>query len=197
MIKNIVMTALVTLFLGVVAVSAQDKKTDFSGTWNLDVSKSKLDERMRVESMTLTVSQTDKELTESTTTKRLPRPEGDAPQGGGAMMSGGGRQGGGGMGRGAMMGGETNATYSLDGKETTVQQDSPMGQTPVKQKASFEKDGKLKLSSSRTFTTQMGEMSITSKETWELVDGGKGLKVHRETETPRGSQSADFYYAKQ
>ena len=190
MIKNVVLTALITLFVGIVAVSAQDKNPDYSGTWELDVAKSKLGDRARIEAMTLTVSQTATELKESSTTKRAPRPEGDAQGGGGRP--------GGGMGRGGFGGGgEMNATYTLDGKETTVQQDSPMGgQTPVKFKANFEKDGKLKLNSSRTFTSPMGEVSITTKETWSLSADGKTLTVNRDMETPRGSNSTEMVFVK-
>ena len=46
-----------------IAAFAQAKTADFSGTWTLDVSKSKLDERARIESMTLTVAQTAKHIT--------------------------------------------------------------------------------------------------------------------------------------
>ena len=56
---KIVLTAIFTLIVSVAAVSAQNKAADYSGKWNLDVSKSKLDERSRIESMTLTVSQTE------------------------------------------------------------------------------------------------------------------------------------------
>ncbi len=184
-----------TTMFGLLAIStfAQDKKPDYSGNWELDVAKSKLGDRARIESMTLTVSQTGSELKESSVTKRTPRPEGDTPQGG----NGGGRPGGGGMGRGMMGGGEMNATYTLDGKEMTVQQDSPTGgQTPVKYKAGFEKDGKLKLSSSRSFNTPVGDVSITTKETWSLSADGKTLTVNRDMETPRGTNSTEMVFNK-
>ncbi len=182
-----------TAMFGLLTISAfaQNKKTDYSGIWEFDAAKSKLGDRARVESMTLTVAQTATELKESSVTKRTPRPEGDNQGGGGGRMGGGG-----GM-RGMMGGGEMNATYMLDGKETTVQQDSPMGgQTPVKYKASFEKDGKLKLNSSRSLTTPMGDISITTKETWMLSADGKTLTVSREMETPRGTNSTEMVFNK-
>ena len=174
-------------FVCLLAISAfaQDKKTtDFSGKWELDVSKSKLDERARIESMTMNVAQTDKEIKIETMVKR-------AENGGG----GGGTNRGGGGGGMMMGGGNGSMTYTLDGKETQISQDSPMGAIPVTLKAKFD-EGKLKLSQSRTINTQMGEISITTKETWTLSEDGKTLTVKRETETPRGAQSSEMVFAK-
>lgn len=185
------------VLLSAVAAFAQTK-TDFSGNWTLDTSKSKLDERQRIESGTMNVTQTDKDVTFKTDFKRTPRPD----NGGGAMAQGGGQGSGGGMGRGgmgggAMAGGGNQATtYTLDGKETTSQFGS--GDRTGTAKMQTKWDGsKLNFSSVRTFTTPNGDVSTTLKETWELVDGGKVLKIHRETESPRGTQTSDYYYTKQ
>lgn len=188
------------------AVFAQTDKTsaaNFAGTWELDVAKSKLPERMRVESGTLVVAQADKQLSVTTGFKRSPRPENQPPadgnnnDGGGSMRPEGGRggmRGGGGM----MGGGNGTATYNLDGKETTVESETPAGMPPssLKLKAEFEKDGKLKLISNRSIETQTGAMTVKTVDVWELLDGGKTLKIERETETPRGSQSAEMYFTK-
>jgi hypothetical protein len=185
-------TFFLAAFICLLAVSAfaQDKKaTDFSGAWTLDVSKSTLGERSRVESMTMTVTQTDKDIKVETATKRLPPPDG-ANQGGG---QGGGM--GRGMGRGGFGGGDGTNTYTLDGKESTTEIDGPMGKVPVKLKA--ERDGgKLKLSSSRTINTPNGEISITTKETWSLSDDGKTLTVKRDMESPRGTNSTELVFTK-
>jgi hypothetical protein len=175
-----------TAFVCLLAVSAfAQKKSDFSGSWTLDVSKSKLDERMRVESMTKTVTQTDKDIKIETATKRLPPPDG-AMQGGG---QGGGR-------RGGFGGGDGTVTYTLDGKESSAEIDGQMGKMPIKLKATVESDGKLKLSSVSTFSGQMGEITITTKETWSLSDDGKTLTIKRESESPRGTQSAEMVFTK-
>lgn len=179
-----------SVFVCLLAFSAfaQTKTTDFSGTWELDKSKSKLDERMRVESMTMTVTQTAAELKVETQTKRMPPPEGDG-QG----------RGGGGMGRGGMGGGfgggDGTTTYTLDGKESKITQETPMGAIPVTLKAKFD-EGKLKLTQTRTINTQMGEFSITTKETWTLSEDGKTLTVKRDMETPRGTNSSEMVYTK-
>ena len=184
---KIVLMAMLTFVLAVAAISAQDRTANFTGNWTLEASKSKLDERMRIESMTLNVTQTDKELKIETKTKRAPRPEGE--------MSGGGQGRGGGMGRGGF-GGDGTTVYTLDGKETKVEQETPMGKFPVSYKANLEKGGKLNLSSSRTINGQMGEMTITTKDAWQLSADGKTLTVKRETETPRGAQSSEMVFTK-
>jgi hypothetical protein len=171
------------------AVFAQNKATNFAGNWELDLTKSKLPERMRIESMTMNVTQTDKELKVETNTKRMAPPEGA----GGGMGGGGGMRGGGGMG-----GGNNAVTYSLDEKETTAKTDAAgnMPALTMTLKAGKEKDGKLKLISSRSFETPNGSMTQKTTETWELVDGGKALKVTRDTESPRGAQTSEMYFTK-
>jgi len=170
---------------------AQDKKaTDFSGNWTLDVSKSKLDERARIESMNLTVAQTDKDIKVETATKRLPPPEG-AGGGQGNGQGGGGR----GMGRGGFGGGDGTNTYTLDGKETSIEEEGRMGKIPVKLKAELD-GGKLKLSAVRTINTPNGEVSVTTKESWTLSEDGKTLTVKRDTESPRGTNSSEMVFTK-
>lgn len=183
--KAIIMTALM-LFATVAVISAQEKtpaqnkKVIFSGSWELDVSKSKLNERMRIEAMTMNVSQTDKELKVENTIKREMRVEGGA--------------GGGGFGRGGGFGdGSQAVTYSLEGKETKTE---IPGIPSAKLKAKWEKGGKLQLTSSRSFETPMGVMTTTTKETWSLSEDGKTLTVKRETETPRGTQSSELVFTK-
>ena len=185
---RIVFMTVLTLVLAAAAISAQDRTANFAGTWTLDAGKSKLDERMRVESMTLNVTQTDKELKVETKIKRAARPEGE--MGGSGQGGGQGRGMGGGFG-----GGDGTTVYTLDGKETKVEQETPMGKVPVLYKANLEK-GKLILSSSRKISGQMGETTITTKETWTLSEDGKTLTVKRERETPRGSQTSEMVFTK-
>jgi len=193
--KISVLAAFFCLLFATSAVFAQNKTTNFAGSWELDAGKSKLPERMRVESMTLNVTQTDKELKVETNAKRAARPEGDRPAGNGN----GGMRSGGGMGRGGMIGGGNGTiSYSLDGKETIVKTESPEGMpsSSATLKAKMEKDGKLKLVSSRSFDTPNGSMTVKTIETWEIVDDGKGLKVRRDSETPRGTQSSEMHFTK-
>ncbi len=176
--KLFFLTALFCLFS--VAAFAQ-KAASFSGTWTLDAAKSKLGERSRIESMTLTVAQTEKELRVETATTRQ-APPADAPAGGR-------------MGRGGFGGGDSTVTYSLEGKETVVEIDGPNGKVPVKYKASLD-GGKANLSSSRSFSGPMGEISITTKETWSLSGDGKTLTIEKEQTTPRGTNTSTLVFVK-
>ena len=177
------------VFLFSVSAVAQEKAgatKDFSGVWTLDVSKSKLGERSRIESMTLTVAQVGKDLKVTTETKRQ-APPADAPAGGGG---GGGR----GMGRG-FGGGDGTNTYSLDGKETTTQRETQMGSIPVKHTAILDQ-GRVRISSSSTFTTPNGDVTTTTKETWSMSDDGKTLTVERESTSPRGTNASTMVFTK-
>lgn len=176
-----------SVFVCLMAFSAfAQSKTDFSGTWELDKSKSKMEQRMPIESMTMTVTQTEKELKVERQTKLMPPPEG--------AMQGGGQGGGMRMGRG-FGGGDGTTTYNLDGKETKITQETPMGEVPVTLKAKID-GGKLNLSQTRTVNTQMGEFTITTKEIWTLSEDGKTLTVKREMETPRGTNSSELVFLK-
>lgn len=182
MSKKIVFRAIISLFLAVMTISAQEKATDFSGNWELDKAKSKLDERTRIESMTMNVTQSDKELKIATIAKRSAPPEG--------ANRGGGRQGGGGFG-----GGDGTQTYSLDGKETKTQVGGGQFAGEATFKAKWEKD-KLKLTSSRNIETPNGAISISTKETWSLSEDGKSLTVKRDMETPRGTNFSEMVFIK-
>ncbi|HEY7182177.1 MAG TPA: hypothetical protein VIC84_12190 [Blastocatellia bacterium] len=108
--------------------------------------------------------------------------------GGGGMGGGGGRGGrggGGGGGRGGRSGIVNNTmTVNLDGSETTAE--SQDGTTTT---AKWINDGKtLEIKTT-------GNVSAT--EQWELADGGKTLKVHREQETQqRGAQEWNYVFKK-
>lgn len=168
------------------AAFAQDKAPNFSGHWELDASKSKLDERARVQSMSLDVTQTAASISVATKTTRAPRPEGAAP---------GGQGGGGGMGRGGGFGGGDNTmSYTLDGKETSVDTPGPNGTIPVKLKGKID-GGKLSLSRSSTFTGPNGEMTTSRQETWSLSSDGT-LTIEQTQTTPRGTSSSTMVFVK-
>ena len=177
-----------TMAVAALALSSygQAKPTDFSGTWNLDIPKSQINERMRIESLTMTVAQTEKELKVTSETKR-PGPPADASQAG-PNGPGGGR----GM-RG--FGADGTVSYTLDGKETIVEIDGPNGKMPIKYKASLEA-GKANLSSSRSFGGPMGEVTATTKDIWTLSPDGKTLTVARTQTTPRGESTSTLVFVK-
>lgn len=203
--KLSILSALLFCLFSTGAALAQNKTAaNFAGTWELDAAKSKLPERMRVESGTLVVTQTEKQLTVATDFKRAPRSENPPPpppappmgENGAIRPEGGNR---GGRGGGGMMGGGNGtATYALDGKETKTETETrgDMPSATLSLKAEMGKNGELKLVSSRSFETQMGVMTVKTVETWELINDGAILKITRETETPRGAQSAEMYFTR-
>ena len=167
--------------LCVLSVVAAAQSASFAGTWELDKSKSKMNERMasRLNSQTLTVTQDDKEIKVDRKTDMAAPPAG-APGGGG-----------GGRGGGGMMGGAPNSTYKLDGSD--VVSEMPNGKTTSKAKLA---SGKLEISSSGTFNTPNGEMTMKTAESWELADGGKTLKVTQVRETQNGPMETVMVYNK-
>ena len=161
-------------FQAVVAVFAATP--NFAGNWELDVSRSKLPDTMQIESMTLTVVQTEKELSIQSATKRAR----------------------GGMGS-PMRRGDGNQTviYSLEGKEINAEISSGAMAGRETRRASVTSDGKLSLTLMRSFNSEAGG-TVTQKtnDTWELMDEGKTLKVIRYMETPRGATNAEMYFTK-
>jgi hypothetical protein len=169
------------------AVSFGQGTANYSGTWELDVSKSKLDQRMRVEGMTLTVAHNEKDISVTTVTKR-----GEMPAGGA------GRGGGGGMGRGGGgFGGDGTMVYTLDGKGTKAQVGSGQFAGEATLKGKTEKDGKLRLSVERTVNTPMGSANVVTRETWSLSPDGNTLTVKRDIESPMGGISSTMVFTKQ
>ncbi len=185
--KKLALMAAVFCLFSLSVFAQQASKTSFAGNWELDVQKSKLPEMSRVESISMKVTQTDKDLKIESTTKRAARPEGEGSGAGNRRGNWGGGFGG---------DGTQTLNYSLEGKETMTEGVAGIPAASATLKASLEKDGKLNLTSTRKFNSQMGEVTTTTKETWELLDGGKTLKVVRQSETRRGVQTSELYFTK-
>lgn len=170
---------ILSVFVCLSAISAFAQEVvntkDFSGDWELDASKSKLDERARIESMTMKVMQTNNDVKIETNIKRS-----TANSDGGGMMN---RE-------------PQTLIYSLEkGKFTKIDTFGTGGSGTAILTADFDGD-KLKLNQARTFNTQRGEISTTVKEIWTLSADGKTLTVKRETESPRGTNSSEMVFAK-
>jgi len=169
------LTAIFCLCLqAVVAVFAATP--NFAGNWELDVSKSKLPDTMQIESMTLKVVQTEKELSIQSATKRAR----------GSMDS-------------SMRRGDNNQTviYSLEGKDINAEIGSGTMAGKETRRASVTSDGKLSLTLMRSFNNETGStVTVKTNDTWELMDEGKTLKVIRYMETPRGATNAEMYFTK-
>jgi hypothetical protein len=181
----------------VFALAAHAAAPNFAGTWTLDKSKSQgLSQRMQnADSVTVNITQTDKEITldEKVTGGGGPGGPGGAPAGGapaGGAPQGGG-PGGGGRGMGGGMGGPR--TYNLDGSETSGE----MGPAKFVRKAALSSDGKtLELTSKTTFTRDGNETTLNSSDKLSLSADGKTLTIVRHAESPRGVQDSTLVFTK-
>lgn len=174
-------TSLCALMLALSVLALAQKGANFAGTWELDKSKSTLNERMAsmLTSQTLTVTQDDKEVKVERKTEMA------APAGGGGGGAGGGRGGGGGM------MGAPNSTYKLDGSEVVTE--NQRGKTTMKAKLAGDK---LEVNSTTNGNFNGNEFTMTSKESWMLADGGKTLKITTVRETPNGPMETTMVYNK-
>jgi hypothetical protein len=161
-----------TIFMLLSAFTAFSQTSDFSGHWEYDKAKSKAPSQVRVSpgSWTLKVTQTEKELKVETATKGE---------------------------RGVRNGTDV---YSLEGKETRSDAGKTEWQGTATLTAMKEANGKLILTSTRKVTSQSGEFMMTTKETWEMVEGGKAIKIFREINLPAAapvkSMKWEMYFAK-
>jgi hypothetical protein len=154
------------LMVGFWSVSAAP--ANFSGTWSLDKSKSEgLQGRMANVDQTWVVTQDAKTFTIE---KSFSGGEQPIPS--------------------------QKSAYNLDGSETSMDM---TGRMPGKAalKAKWQGDGTiLELNSVLKTNVQGNDVTITTTEHWELADGGKTLKVHRVSESPRGTQESKLTFAK-
>ncbi len=156
------------------------KPADFSGAWSLDLSKSKLPQGggpggggggmggSPLTAQTLTIKQDDKTISIDTKS-----------EGG---MGGGGTQ---------------SVKYNLDGSETKTEMTRGNMTIPITLKAKVLNNGSLEITRTSKFTGPDGtERTSVTKETWEVADGGKTLKVHRVQDGRNGPVESDWVYTK-
>lgn len=134
------------------------KPADFSGKWNLDLSKSELGQQAAmIKSQTVTITQSGTSFKVSTQTER----NADAAGGGG--------------GRGGF-GGGGDQSYTLDGKEVSTDRQTQNGTVTIKTTAS-QTGNKVVITS--VFPGPNGDIKNTT--TYELSADGKSLTVTRES----------------
>ncbi|REJ75942.1 MAG: hypothetical protein DWQ47_09940 [Acidobacteria bacterium] len=175
--KKTVVAAAFSMLLFAGFAFSQGGSADYSGKWSLDVSKSELGERSRIEAVDMTVEQT----ADTLSVERNPK-----------IAESGSNAAGRPPGRGMLGGGKL--TYSLAGKET--KSSGGMG-GEVSLRASTGDGGILKLTQVRSFNGPMGAISLTTIETWQLSADGKTLTVTSSTETPRGNRTQKMVFSRQ
>lgn len=172
--KSIVFAAFLSLFVLATVASAQkaDKAAAFSGTWNLDTSKSDDAVKTRFKSQTLTITQDAENFKVSTKSEMADPPAGGGGGAGGAG-GGGGRPGGGGFGGG---GGGGDQSYSFT-KETSTERKSQDGSMTFTTKTKATLSGNKVTVDSTTSGGPNGDTK--SSTTYELSSDGKTLTVTR------------------
>lgn len=175
-------TTVCVLLSGVLAVSAA-APANFAGTWALDKSKSEglSQQAAAIESLTLTAAQDAQQFTVDSKTTMGSQPD---------AAAGGGR----GRGMGLF---PQNASYKLDGTETTADNPGGRGGTTTF-KATWKDGGKtLELKRVGKFSFQGNDVTVTTTEDWTLSANGKTLTIKRTSESPRGTQNSTLVFNKQ
>lgn len=171
--KISVLAAIFCLFFQTVAVLAATP--DYSGVWELDVSKSKFPEAVTVEAMSLKVWQTAKEIKiETATVSKFTLGDGSTKQANASRT----------------------VAYNLDGTETTSTLGDGVMAISESKKAKMLGDGKLSLTVTRGSKTDAARPAMKSNENWELLDNGQTLKIVRYTESARGGTNWELYFTK-
>lgn len=88
-------------------------------------------------------------------------------------------------------------TYRLDGSETSAEVARPLRGT-MSLRAKWNEAAKtLELTAANTGEVADKPMTVTTREEWQLLDGGKALRITRTRETPQGRQQSKLYFDKQ
>jgi len=88
-------------------------------------------------------------------------------------------------------------TYNLDGSETTADVVRPLAGA-MNLKAKWIEAAKiLELASTITGDNDGREVTIATREQWQLVENGKALQVIRTRQSPQGKQRFKLYFDKQ
>jgi len=142
--------------------------TSFAGTWVLDKGKSQLAGPMaQIDSLTWTITQDDKTLTIDAASSVQGQ---DRPS--------------------------QKTAYNLDGSSTTADIGGRMPGKATLSSKWLDGGKSLELKTIRNFEVQGNQVTATTTDHLELGDGGKALKVHRVTESPRGSQENTLVFTK-
>ena len=84
--------------------------------------------------------------------------------------------------------------YKFDGSETTAEVVRPLAGTMNLKARWIEATKTLELTSKVTGEVNDKETTITTREQWQLVEGGKALKILRTRESPQGKQQFKLHF---
>lgn len=161
----------VLLILASIAAVSQTgtSQSKYSGTWKLDRSKSEgLTGNLANADLMMIVEQNQKSLTVDQRIRIRNREQPSNP-----------------------------LTYNLDGTESEAEVVRPLAGTMKLTLRFLEKGRVLELKSIIDGFDRDKEVSVITKEYWELINGGKTLKILRTRETPGKSQQFTLFFNKQ
>lgn len=88
-------------------------------------------------------------------------------------------------------------TYRLDGSETSIDVVRPLAGT-MSLRAKWNEAAKtLELISTITGEVEGNPVTITTREQWQLLEGGQALRITRTREMPQGKQQSKLYFERQ
>jgi len=167
--KRLVVNCVLISFALTVLCVAATAPVKFEGTWLLNRKKSEgLTGGLADADIILVVTQDDKKLTADQKTRIRGREQPSQP-----------------------------LTYNLDGSESTADVVRPLAGTMRLHAKVLDKGRTLELRSTITGDIENKEVTIITKEYWELLEGGKALKITRIRETPEKTQQFKLFFEKQ
>ena len=88
-------------------------------------------------------------------------------------------------------------TYNLDGSETTADVVRPLAGVMSLKARWIEPAKTLEMTSTITGDNNGKDVTITTREQWQLMENGRTLQIIRTRETPQGKQRFKLYFDKQ
>jgi len=88
-------------------------------------------------------------------------------------------------------------SYNLDGSETTTDVVRPLAGVMNLKARWIEPTKTLEMTSTITGDNNGKEVTITTREQWQLMENGRTLQIIRTRETPQGKQRFKLYFDKQ
>ena len=166
--SNTLVVLVLAILAAAPALAGAAAPSSFAGVWVLDKGKSQLAGPMaQVDSMTWTITQDEKNLSIDSASSVQGQ---DRPA--------------------------QKSSYNLDGSPTTADIGGRMPGKATMSAKWLDAGKTLELKAVRNFEVQGNQITATTTDHLEIADGGKTLKVHRVTESPRGSQEATMVFNK-
>ena len=145
------------------SIPFKQKTPDYTGVWELDIEKSKLDERSRLEGATMTIDQTEKDITIKKKTR--------LKEGAGNSLSLSTKD-------------KDGEKCSFDGTEVVREIEHSMATGSITTKCGFREAGRLEITKSSLIFIQGQSINTKMVDVWEISNDGKTLTINSKSENP-------------